>query len=410
MELPHTEQMLLEAISAAISGRQVTWEQVTGDEWLLLFKAAMIHKVQPLVFNAVYACPAAEQWSQKELQKRLAKQQMVGQTMKTAAFLDVYQKLLDAGVRPLVVKGVLCRSIYQNGELRQSSDEDLIAAPEDFVKCCEVLRAYGFQPTSEKDISDSFEIGWRKPNSPLYIELHKSLFSPDSMAVNQLTAFFEKAFDRAQEYSISGETYVSLCPHDHLLYLILHAYKHFIHSGFGIRQICDIGLWAKRYCDKVEWDELYQQLKEAHVLKFAAAIFAVAKNTFRIEFSLPLNWKDIVVDSEPLLHDALNAGIYGSADQSRAHSASVTFNAVAAQRAEKHSSIFQSVFPSKKALENDYPILKKSAFYLPYVWCARIRKYRKETKNAPDNQMLEALRIAKERKQLLKYYEIIDER
>lgn len=408
MELPRTEQMLLEAISAAISGRQVTWDQVTGDEWLLLFKAAMIHKVQPLVFNAVYACPAAEQWSQKELQKRLAKQQMVGQTMKTAAFLDVHQKLLDAGVRPLVVKGVLCRSIYPNGELRQSSDEDLIAAPEDFVKCCEVLRAYGFQPTSEKDISDSFEIGWRKSSSPLYIELHKSLFSPESTAVNQLIGFFDQAFDRAQEYKIDGMTYLSLCPHDHLLYLIFHAYKHFIRSGFGLRQICDIGLWAKRYCDKVEWDELYQQLKEAHVLKFAAAIFDVADKNLNIKFTLPENWKDITVDGEPLLLDALHAGIYGSADQSRAHSASVTFNTVAAQRADKRSSILQSVFPSKKALENDYPILKKSTLYLPYVWCARIRRYRKETKNAPDNQMLEALRIAKERKQLLKYYDIIE--
>jgi len=358
---------------------------------------SVAHKLQPLVFDAVYDCPAAENWAGFAAQKRLSKTQMLTQTLKTSELQALYAYLRENGITPLVVKGILCRSVYPNPDLRQSSDEDLFVEDAFFEKCCALLSAYGFQPTSEKDISDSFEIGWRKPNSPLYIELHKSLFSPDSMAVNQLTAFFEKAFDRAQEYSISGETYASLCPHDHLLYLIFHAYKHFIHSGFGIRQICDIGLWAKVYADKIDWDELYDQCKKSHVLKFAAAIFAVAKNSFRIEFSLPLNWKDIVVDSEPLLHDALNAGIYGSADQSRAHSASVTFNAVAAQRAEKHSSIFQSVFPSKKALENDYPILKKSAFYLPYVWCARIRKYRKETKNTPDNQMLEALRIAKER-------------
>lgn len=408
MNLSCAELLFLESISAALCNEKLSWTGVSEENWSKLMSLSLAHKLQPLVFNAVFDCPAAENWSGFSAQKRLSKSQMLTQTLKTTEFQALYTYLRENGITPLVVKGILCRSVYPNPDLRQSSDEDLFVEDASFEKCCSLLAAYGFQPTSEKDISDSFEIGWRKPNSPLYIELHKSLFSPDSMAVNQLTAFFEKAFDRAQEYSISGETYVSLCPHDHLLYLILHAYKHFIHSGFGIRQICDIGLWAKRYCDKVEWDELYQQLKEAHVLKFAAAIFDVADKNLNIKFTLPENWKDITVDGEPLLLDALHAGIYGSADQSRAHSASVTFNAVAAQRAEKHSSIFQSVFPSKKALENDYPILKKSAFYLPYVWCARIRKYRKETKNAPDNQMSEALRIAKERKQLLKYYDIIE--
>lgn len=408
MNLSCAEQLFLESISAALCGENVSWTDVSEENWSELMSLSVAHKLQPLVFNSVFDCLAAENWSGFSAQKRLSKSQMLTQTLKTTKFQALYTYLRENGITPLVVKGILCRSVYPNPDLRQSSDEDLFVEDAFFEKCCALLSAYGFQPTSEKDISDSFEIGWRKPNSPLYIELHKSLFSPDSMAVNHLQSFFDKAFDRAQEYQIDGTTYLSLCPHDHLLYLILHAYKHFIHSGFGIRQICDIGLWVKTFAEKIDWDELYRQCKEAHVLKFATAIFDVADKNLNIKFTLPENWKDITVDGEPLLLDALHAGIYGSADQSRAHSASVTFNTVAAQRADKRSSILQSVFPSKKALENDYPILKKSTLYLPYVWCARIRRYRKETKNAPDNQMSEALHIAKERKELLKYYDIIE--
>lgn len=402
------KQMLLEAVSAALDGEKVSWTDVSEECWDKLMSLSVAHKMQPLVFNSVFDCPAAENWSGFSAQKRLSKSQMLMQTLKTTEFQALYTYLRENGITPLVVKGILCRSVYPNPDLRQSSDEDLFVEDASFEKCCSLLATYGFQPTSEKEISDSFEIGWRKSSSPLYIELHKSLFSPESTAVNQLIGFFDQAFDRAQEYKIDGMTYLSLCPHDHLLYLILHAYKHFIHSGFGIRQICDIGLWVKTFAEKIDWDELYRQCKEAHVLKFATAIFEVADKNLKIKFTLPETWKEITVDGEPLLIDALRAGIYGSADQSRAHSASVTFNTVAAQRAEKHSSILQSVFPSKKALENEYPILKKSAFYLPYVWCVRIRKYRKETKNAPDNRMSEALRIAQERKQLLKYYDIIE--
>ena len=408
MNLSCAEQLFLESISAALCGENVSWTDVSEENWSELMSLSVAHKLQPLVFNSVFDCLAAENWSGFSAQKRLSKSQMLNQTLKTAELKALYAYLHGNGITPLVVKGILCRSVYPNPDLRQSSDEDLFVEDAFFEKCCALLSAYGFQPTSEKDVSDSFEIGWRKPNSPLYIELHKSLFSPDSMAVNHLQSFFDKAFDRAQEYQIDGTTYLSLCSHDHLLYLILHAYKHFIHSGFGIRQICDICLWAKVYADRINWDKLYCQCKEANALKFASAVFKVADKNLNIKFTLPENWKEIIVDGEPLLLDALNAGIYGSADQSRAHSASVTFNAVAAQRSEKHSSILQTVFPAKKKLVNEYPILKKSALFLPYAWCARIWKYRKETKNAPDNQMSEALRIAKERKQLLKYYDIIE--
>ena len=134
----------------------------------------------------------------------------------------------------------------------------------------------------------------------------------------------------------------------------------------------------------------------------------VAKRQLEIDISLPSEWNEIQVDGEPLLKDSLRAGIYGSSDQSRAHSASVTYNSVAAERKNQRSSLLHTVLPGKKKLEKDYPILKKSAVFLPGVWCARLWKYWKETKSDPDNQMTETLRIAKERKELLQYYEIID--
>ena len=190
--------------------------------------------------------------------------------------------------------------------------------------------------------------------------------------------------------------------------MILHAYKHFIHSGFGIRQICDVGLWVKKYSDEIDWAVLYEQCREVHALKFAAAMLDVAKRQLEIDISLPSEWNEIQVDGEPLLKDSLRAGIYGSSDQSRAHSASVTYNSVAAERKNKRSSLLHTVLPGKKKLEKDYPILKKSAVFLPCVWCVRLWKYWKETKSDPDNQMTETLRIAKERKELLQYYEIID--
>ena len=408
MNLSHTEQLFLEAIRAALCGETVPWEQVEPEEWNALINLSAAHKLHPMIVDAVHDSPAAVRWEPFALQKKSAKAQVMAQAIRTTEFFSVYEKLLAAGYRPLVVKGILCRSVYPNGDLRQSSDEDLYVTEKEFSGCCAALKSCGMYSISSEDDTDVFEIGWRKQNSPIYIELHKSLFSRNSTAVNMLQSYFTDSFACAHEYQTEVGTVWSLSPHDHLLYLILHAYKHFILSGFGIRQICDIGLWAKTYFDKINWTDLYRQCNEAHALKFASAIFTTAEKYLSIDIQLPDGWNEMHTDCGPLLKDALCAGIYGSANKSRAHSASVTLNAVSAERKRKHSSVLQSVFPSKDKLKGDYPILKKCAAALPFVWCIRLWKYKKETGDDRQNRARDSLKIAKERMKLLMYYDIIE--
>lgn len=408
MELSRSEQMLVQAISAALRAESVTWTEVSADCWDELMNLALQHKLQPLVFHAVYACPAAETWPARDKQRRTAKQQVLMQTLKTTEFLALYEALSSAGVHPLVIKGILCRELYPDGDFRQSADEDLYVSEAEYIKCCEVLQNFGMQPTTTADMATADEIGWRKKDSALYIELHRTLFDKKSVAIKALETQFSDAYMRAQAYTLScGKTVISLSAHDHLLYLLLHAYKHFIHSGFGIRQVCDIGLWAKSYDREIQWDLLYAQCKETHVLKFAATIFRIAQTKLDIKPDLPSQWQEIKTDCIPMLKDLLSAGIYGTADQNRTHSASVTLNAVSAHQSHTYGSFWRTVFPKRKALIPDYPILQKHGVLLPYVWCKRLIKYKKETKNGRAGSTTKTIKMAQQRKQLLKQYDIL---
>lgn len=51
-------------------------------------------------------------------------------------------------------------------------------------------------------------------------------------------------------------------------------------------------------------------------MTFAAAAFHIAGDYLGIEFDLPMPWND-AVDAEPLLHDSLCGGVYGSNDLTR---------------------------------------------------------------------------------------------
>lgn len=406
MEFGNAEQMLLSIMRKAVCEENVSFPDASAEDWEALIKLSLQHKLLPMVLDGVYSESSFQKLPKYAEYKKTAKAQLVAQSLKTSEFSELYQRFRAEGMKPLVVKGLLCASVYPVPALRLSNDEDLYVSEADFTEACEVLEKFGMYPVKEQ--ADSYEIGWRKKNSPLLIELHKSLFSPTTAAVSFLQTYFSDAFDRAREYQTEFGLVWSLSPHDHLLYLILHAYKHFIRSGFGIRQICDIGLWAKTYFNEIEWTALYRQCNEAHALKFAAAIFAAAEKYLGIDIRLPDEWKEMQIACEPLLKDALGAGIYGSADQSRAHSASVTQNAVSAEREKKRSSVLQTVFPSKDKLKGTYPILDKHPAALPFVWCVRLWNYRKETKENPQNRAGDSLKIAKERIKLLQYYDIIE--
>lgn len=407
MELTRTEQMLIQAIKAALCGRQVDWTDTSPQELDELMRLSLQHKLQPLVLQAVYGCPAAKSWASLEQNRKLAKAQVMAQAAKTAEFLALYQALCDADCPPLVVKGILCRELYPNGDLRQSGDEDLFAAPQQFSDCCAELRQNGFTPLRQADEDAADEIGWQKQGSPLRIELHRNLFPQSREAVKEFQDFFANVFETQKTYLLqNGAAVLSMPEHDHLLYLLLHAYKHFIRGGFGIRQVCDIGLWAKAHHERIDWPELYAQCRKTNTLKFSAAVFRLAQQELKIEFSLPEEWKQ-EIDYRPLLQDVLAAGIYGSIDRNRAHSASVTQNAVSAKQTGKSSSVLRSVFPPKQSLCADYPILERHGIVLPAIWVKRLLRYRRETKRSNAADASETVRLAQQRKKLLKYYGIL---
>lgn len=185
--MQHTQQLFLEALKAALKNEQVEWNnKLEAQEWMDLFRMAEVHQILPMIYEAVYRSPAAGQADTQILAP--AKAQMVRtvimQTQKTGEFEPLYRYLRESGICPLVVKGIVCRNIYPNPDYRISGDEDLLIRPEDFRKCHDLLHEYGMQ-TSEQDmdaeeLESVYEVPYGKKGSLIYIELHKSLFPPET--------------------------------------------------------------------------------------------------------------------------------------------------------------------------------------------------------------------------------------
>ena len=245
----------------------------------------------------------------------------------------------------------------------------------------------------------------------LYFELHMDLFPKESGAYGRLNELFEDVFDHCVEVEIQGSKVLTMNARQHFLYLVCHSLKHFLHSGFGIRQACDILYFAKNYHDQFDWDEIRRTMRDYHMETFAMNVLdiGVCYLGFTWEELGLCKPKNLEIDCTPLLDDMLDGGIFGQNDMNRIHSANITLNAVENESANAVSGVLASLFPDKEYIKTNYTYARKYPFLLPAAYIHRILKYlsgrKKEEQNTGEKS---STQIGMERVKLLGKYKIVD--
>lgn len=410
-----SEQALLRLLRTAVgTDPEEQPLHLTEEEWKSAFVSAEQHHVLPLLVDAAYRMKAAVPSALFHSYEQRAMRTVSLQTVKTASFLGLYAYLNEKGLTPLVVKGIICRELYLTPDFRFSADEDLLI-PEDQVQTYyDALTAYGLTADKpEEEVRSSFETGYTSKDRLLYIEVHTALFPPDSGAYGAFNGYFTGAYENAVTVMAEDHEIRTLCPTDHLFYLICHALKHFLHGGFGIRQVMDICLFARKYCKEIDWKRMVSQLEAIHGDKFTAALFEIGRKYLKIKIPDEELAKLLFAgtsEPEALLTDILASGVYGSSTLSRKHSSGITLSAVEKERDTagkgRHSRL-RILFPSAGTLQKRYTYIKKYPFLLPIAWGQRIFGYLRSG-NRADNSAREALRIGKERTKLLKAYGLLE--
>ena len=384
--MQHENRAFMQILGAAIKGTPLQNDPSYTPELLQqLASKAAAHHLLPLFYEAACTLPQGEILAQAA---PMVRQQVMAQAIRTQQLLTLCQQLAAEGLHPLVVKGYVCRKLYPLEDHRPSSDEDLFIGSADFLRCCHVLERLGYETT---DPEDRFERTYRYQKSGLCIELHQFLFDPESEAYGSWNRFFEKADQNRTEC----HGVLTLCPTEHMLYLLLHAFKHFLHSGFGVRQVCDIVLFGQQYRECIQWKDVEDCLIALRADRFATALFALGEKYWGIPAPLHQD-----TDPEPLLQDLLEAGVYGGSSTARKHSSNMTLSA-ATGRKSGHG--FRALFPPRSSLTPRFPYLKNRPWLLPWAWLCRILTYKNNRDSAT------ALQIGKQRLALFKLYGIVEE-
>jgi hypothetical protein len=347
--------------------------------------------------------PAVPNW------KHLALEQTNRQVVQENEFLNLVLALQARGLEPVTVKGPGLRALWPRPLLRPSTDDDILVSDETVMDFHRAFLELGLTPDDpELDPRQGQELCYHKPGSPLFIEMHRRLFDPESEVFAAFNEPFAEALRRTVPIQIQDVTLQTLAPTDHLLFLILHAFKHFLYSGIGLRVGADICLFARHYAAELDMDYVKAQCAAFRCERFAAALFRVGEK--RLGIPAPAAFAAVEADETALLEDMLEAGLYGEAID-RLHSANITLAAAARGSGGKGRAggLRSTLFPSATHLSGHYPWLRKHPWLLPAAWAYRGADYLLHRKKYGRQSPAASLRIGRERVRLLEQYGIIEE-
>ena len=405
------QALFLQLLRAAIHGEYITDSIPLSKD---LFELADQQYVLPMICETLHTSASAK-GGLFTYYKRIAVDSTVLQYVKSKEFLPYYSTLIRNGLHPLVVKGMVCRQLYPHPEERLSVDEDILLPAGEMEQCDRLLKSMSMQPDSEAPAGNrNFEASYYDRRKGLYLEAHAFLFDPDSELFSDWNAFFSGCFERPRKLVIYGTEIYTLSDTDHLFYLILHVLKHFLHSGFGIRQVCDICLLSCTNAGSIEWEILRKRCGKVHAISFVTAIYQIGCRYLLSETQADIlrsRWPmEPEQDIDTLLSDILEGGITGNSSLDRLHSSGITLQA-AMGKGDRTNRVLRTVFPSVKELSKRYPYLEKLPVLLPAAWFSRIADYLKESRSSKKGAVnaSETIRIAEERIRLLSQYGLLPE-
>ena len=399
------EQQLIGCLRAFC--RNEPADRVSGVQPEELHRLAAVHKLVPVVYEALSGEPEA--FGEARLRwKQEATLSVALQAKRTEAALRLCAALNAVDVPYALVKGLICRSLYPHPDHRASADEDLFVLPEHRAACEAVLEAQGLVCAEPGET----ESNWSCAESGLAIELHLQLFSEEYEAERRMNAYFREAAARCEFETVSGVPVRTLAPQDHFLLLVCHALKHFHYSGFGLRTLSDIGLFATRYGSRFDWTEIRRMLDEVGGMVFCDHVLHICQTQFVYDGAAAGYIPEIAGPDEALLTDVLDAGVYGQSTMSRKHSANIVLqNLKHAEPGSGRGGVLRALFPPRAALVSRYPALKKAPVLLPAVWLARIGTYGADMLRGklPRASAAESIELGKRRTELMRQYGVFEE-
>lgn len=385
-------------------------EQLIGPvNWDEIFIMAKKHNVLPLVYEMACKLETFKGTAEYNKYMMLVMFMVAEQTKRTQNFLELYGVFSKAELYPIVMKGIVCRELYgKYADYRPSGDEDILIREEEYEDIKKTLLAQGFLPmleeVNETQLCNLQEISFINKKTGLHIEVHLNPIGLENDLRKKMNAYFNNVFEHKIFEQIRGNLISTMSYSDHFLFLVLHAFKHLLNNGVGIRQVVDILKYMESFTKQIDWEYIDASLRNVGAEKFFVDLIYIGNKYLGFSFSISKSPNC----PELLLQDIMHRGAFGNGTQILRTSGHMALSAGTRKKKNNRFMMFvRAVFPNKQKLLTTNPELERFPWLLPVCWLKRWIKFIKKNKLQSGNLVFKSIDLGMERIELLKNYDVL---
>ena len=282
---------------------------------------------------------------------------------------DLYQYLNDNKIDFLPLKGLVLANYYPDPYIREFADNDILFLDSKSNMVKAFFSKRGYQVEAYK--KSNHDVYLKKP--VLNFEMHRALFG-ESVSDTDFVPYFENylmtsPIKEGKEHYLKDE--------DFYIYFTAHTYKHYNHSGCGLRTLVDYYVFLKKH--ELDFEYINQELNKLDIYKFSNLISKLAEIVF--------SGKELGPDDLEALYFICLSGTYGTLQ-----------NGVnrGVEKKGKFGYFMSRIFPPMSFYKSYYPWAYKTKVLIPIAWIIRFFRI---LFNNPKKATTELKMIGKSKKQ-----------
>lgn len=258
---------------------------------------------------------------------------------------EIVDKLHEAGVTYMLLKGSVMKALYPEPYLRSMCDIDIKYDTSKIDAVRAIMKELGYQ-LYEQSGTNGVNLCFKR-HPVMTVEMHGVLMDRDIPLYN---AYFGTDFERT--VSVDGlERRFS--DEDFFVFMTAHLAKHYYYGGTGVRSLADIRVYLDKKPD-LDMDYIRAELKKLDLDVFLQHILRLCDYLFGDHEGDEL--------TESMAEYIFDSNTYGTVE-----------NALTSQVGkDKNGFILRRLFPPTDFMSVRYPVLKKLPVLLPLFWLIRL--------------------------------------
>lgn len=269
-------------------------------------------------------------------------------------FLLIKKTLSENDVSFLPLKGSLIRALYPAPEMRTMADLDILVPVEKLKQVKKLMVSIGYYCKHE---GGNHDIYYKRPF--MNVEIHRNMIDESY----DLSSYYIDIWDKAIIKESDSSEYI-LSDEDVYIFLVAHSAKHYRVGGTGVRSVCDIYFYLKKYTE-LDHDYINKELVKLGLMQYEIQIKAIAFSWF--------DGLELQDEYQDVADYFIQSGVYGII-KNNVISHIAKEDSKESLKKRKLRYLWKRAFPTYPEMKRIFPSLRYWFILLPFYYIFRILK------------------------------------